>query len=93
MHLVDRRTYRAKRPAKCNGFVNDRTIIRISSPHGFVQYTNASGFRKPPVSREYFEKWASHDVTEQLPAGCYMTWEQYLQNREKESHDVKTVAP
>ncbi len=85
MQLVDRRTYRAKtpRPTK-SGFVNDRTITYISSLLGFVQYDGpavANKQKHPAIERQTFLKWASHDVTEQLPGGCYMTWEQYLREK------------
>ena len=87
MQFVDRRTYRAKTPVNVDGFVNDRTIVHINSSVGYIQYdgpTVRRGWHKPVVTREQFEEWASHDVTEQLPAGCYMTWAQYLQNKQNQ---------
>lgn len=84
MTLIDRRTYRGKNPTQCCGFVNDRTIIYISSSGDQIQYDGpavAPGRLRPLVTREQFEKWASHDVTEQLPTGCYMPWRMYLERK------------
>jgi hypothetical protein len=80
MQLVDRRTYRAKKPKQTkNGYVNDRTLVYLNF-FGAIKYSSPNGPLRL-TTRESFERWASHDVTEQLPAGCYMTWEQYQNQR------------
>jgi hypothetical protein len=91
MQLVDRRTYRAKKPGNCNGYVNDRTIVYINSEWKTLRYDGPgvpNGRHRPKVSFETFEKWASHDITDQLPAGEYMTWDQYLQNKKNEKMGI-----
>jgi NADH:ubiquinone oxidoreductase subunit len=84
MQLVDRRTYRGKFPERTiNGYVNDRTIMAIDSSHRTVRYDGPDYFNRTDI-RESFQLWVSHDVTEQLPAGEYMTWKQYLQNKKNQ---------
>ena len=87
MTLVDRRTYRGKSPRRTtSGHVNDRTIVRIDTERQEIHYrsmTDGSRLHPKIVAREWFEIWASFDVTEQLPAGEYMTWEQYLNQQVK----------
>lgn len=82
MQLVDRRTYRGKHPEKRGGYVNDRTIVSINTPLALIRYMSHGFYRPIWSTRESFETWASHDVTDQLPAGCYMTWEQYQQQEQ-----------
>ena len=81
MDLVVGRVYRAKKPAMGNGFlVNDRVITWISSGGEHVQYDGPSvamGRRFPTVLRGAFEKWASHDVTDELPKDAFMGWSDY----------------
>ena len=73
------RTYRAKKPAKAgdawNPSINDRTVRWIGSYE--IQYDGPSvGFGKnyPKVPTEKFLAWASHDVTDELPAQEYAKW-------------------
>lgn len=69
------RTYRAKKPGRIGGLINDRTIKWIGSEE--VQYDGpAVGFGRhyPKVSIEAFLKWADRDVTDELPAGEYASW-------------------
>lgn len=64
------RVYRAKKPANCGGFFNDRQVIFASAFE--VQYDGpavANGRRYPKVDRAKFEQWAGEDVTEKLPEG------------------------
>jgi hypothetical protein len=71
------RTYRAKKPANSRGLVNDRTILWIDSLGTVVQYDGPAvgmGRHYPKVSREDFLKWASRDVTDELPEGEYANW-------------------
>ncbi|WP_232916447.1 hypothetical protein [Pseudomonas viridiflava] len=75
------RTYRAKRPAMAGGgfspFINDRTIVWMNNDASVVQYDGpsvANGRRYPKVTAEAFLKWASHDVTDQLPNKEYAPW-------------------
>ena len=86
MQLVDRRTYRGKEPKPtANGFVDDRTITYVSSWSNAIGYTSPAFAGTRRILAQTFLKWASHDVTEQLPAGCYMTWEQYLKQERKKT--------
>lgn len=79
MTLVDRRTYRGKNPKRTkSGHVDDRTIVRLDTARGTIHYRSMTASpRARVVARAVFERWASFDVTMQLPAGCYMTWKQY----------------
>ena len=80
--LTRGRTYRAKKPAHVNGFVNDRTLLHVGV--FTVQYDGpavADGARYPQVRIEAFEKWAAEDVTDQLPTGDYQTWADYLASK------------
>lgn len=77
--LVIGRTYRAKRPAAAGDFTalcyNDRTVMWLGGD--VVQYDGPSvaiGRRYPKVTVEAFLKWASHDVTDELPEGEYAPW-------------------
>jgi len=70
MELIKGRVYRAKKPANCNGYYNDRQIVWTGTSS--VQYDGPAvrnGQRYPTVSREKFESWAGEDVTEKLPPG------------------------
>ncbi len=78
--LIVGRTYRAKRPAPAGTLfdqrVNDRTIVWIGL-FGTVQYDSPSvafGRHLPKVDEAVFRRWASHDVTDQLPEGEYASW-------------------
>lgn len=86
MQLVDRRTYRAKKPAHAQGFVNDRTIVRLNTVEKTVTYNGPEVERGtlPAIPMKEFLKWASHDVTMQLPGGCYQEWLEYLAIRKSE---------
>lgn len=73
------RTYRAKRPAAAGSLfsplVNDRTVVWVGSTT--VQYDGPSvafGRKRPIVSIEQFKKWASRDVTDELPPNEYAAW-------------------
>lgn len=82
MFLLDRRTYRGKKPKNANGFVDDRTIVFLSPTQ--VQYDSPAvpfGQKRPKVPRKKFEDWADHDVSDQLPAGEYQRWEDYEKRR------------
>jgi len=77
MELEVGRCYRAKRPSMSGFYVNDRMILHISLSGEFVQYDSPSvahGRKYPTVTREKFEKWASHDVTDELPKGGWMDY-------------------
>lgn len=84
------RTYRGKSPGYTKGFVNDRTVVWISNVLGELQYDGPAvgrGQRYPAVSIQDFTAWAAHDITDQLPAGEYQQWGEYLvqlQTRRKE---------
>lgn len=86
------RTYRGKSPGYARGFVNDRTVLWISSDKTQVQYDGpavAHGRGYPRVTTFEFTRWAKHDITDQLPAGEYQQWGDYLvqlQTRRKELH-------
>jgi len=63
------------------GFVNDRGVLWISDDGQTVQYDSPSvrmGGRYPKVSREAFLNWAGSDVTDELPAAEWATWESIL---------------
>lgn len=69
------RTYRAKRPANCRGYFNDRTVLYIDIYD--VQYDGpavAIGRHYPRVTKEKFLSWADQDVTDKLPEGEYEVW-------------------
>jgi len=72
------RVYRGKRPRGIGLFpplCDDRQIIHIGLDT--IQYDSPSvsgGRHYPKVSRERFEKWASHDVTDQLPKGEWVNY-------------------
>lgn len=82
------RTYRGKSPGYTKGFVNDRTITWLGEKQ--VQYDGPAviyGRLLPRMPIEDFRKWADHDITDQLPAGEYQQWGDYLvqlQTRRKE---------
>lgn len=84
------RTYRAKSPGYAKGFVNDRTVLWVDRANRTLQYDGpaiAIGRTRPLVSLDAFLEWAKHDITQQLPAGEYQQWGDYLvqlQNRRKE---------
>lgn len=80
LQLTVGRTYRAKTPRVAgtlfNQLYNDRTIKWIGRDS--VQYDGPSvkfGRKYPTVTRDQFTKWASHDVTDQLPPGEYQPWD------------------
>jgi hypothetical protein len=78
------RAYRAKRPRPGSpvGLVNDRQIKWLGATS--VQYDSPSvgmGRRFPEISIEAFLKWASHDVTDELPEGEWQTWSAYRRAR------------
>lgn len=57
--------------------MNDRTVIWQSAFDGTVQYDGPAvrdGARFPKVSLADFQKWADRDVTDELPAGEYVSW-------------------
>ena len=73
--IKEGRTYRAKKPANCKGFFNDRTVIYVG--HFDVQYDGpavSNGSHYPSVTKEKFLKWAGRDVTDELPEGRYQEW-------------------
>lgn len=82
------RTYRAKTPGYTKGFVNDRTVTWMGETQ--LQYDGPAvglGRLLARTSIGAFKKWAKHDITNQLPAGEYQQWGDYLvqlQNRRKE---------
>lgn len=84
------RTYRAKSPGYAKGFVNDRTVVWVDRANRTVQYDGPAitlGRTRPLISLDAFLEWAKHDITQQLPAGEYQQWGDYLvqlQNRRKE---------
>lgn len=84
------RTYRAKNPGYAKGFVNDRTVLWVDAVKQRVQYDGPAvnfGRTLPVISLEQFRTWAKHDITDQLPAGEYQQWGEYLvqlQTRRKE---------
>ena len=79
MELKVGRCYRSKKPAVAGGFfVNDREIKYISDL--CVQYDGPSvpiGRRYPSISKEKFLAWAERDVTDELPAGEWMSWYEF----------------
>lgn len=83
-------TYRGKSPGYTKGYVNDRTVVRISNVLGELQYDGPAvgiGRNYPAISIRGFIAWAEHDITDQLPAGEYQQWGEYLvqlQTRRKE---------
>lgn len=92
LNVKVRRTYRAKTPGYAKGFVNDRTVLWIDRENRLLQYDGpavAIGRIRPIISLDAFMEWAKHDVTDQLPAGEYQQWGEYLvqlQTRRKELH-------
>ena len=69
------RTFRAKKPANCKGFFNDRTVVHVGRFD--VQYDGPAvrnGSHYPKVTKEKFLQWAALDVTDELPAGRYQEW-------------------
>ncbi len=90
MNVMVGRTYRGKSPGYAKGFVNDRTVIWVDRVNHRVQYDGPAvslGRARPIVTLENFCEWALRDVTEQLPAGEYQQWGDYLvqlQTRRKE---------
>lgn len=84
------RTYRGKSPGYTKGYVNDRTVVWFSNVLGELQYDGPAvgiGRKYPAISIREFIAWAEHDITDQLPAGEYQQWGDYLvqlQNRRKE---------
>lgn len=84
------RTYRGKTPGYAKGFVNDRTVIWVDRKRLELQYDGPAvslGRARPIVPLAEFVKWAGRDITEQLPAGEYQQWGDYLvqlQTRRKE---------
>jgi len=82
MELQVGRAYRAKKPAQAgsflNSYYNDRQILWMSGDGSIVQYDGPAvghGRKYPKVTREAFEKWASHDVTDQLPESSWQRWD------------------
>lgn len=66
------RVYRAKRPARVRGAINDRQIIWIDSLGVILQYDGPAvraGLHYPKMTCEAFHKWAARDVTDELPSG------------------------
>lgn len=90
LNVKTRRTYRAKTPGYAKGFVNDRTVIWIDHANRRVRYDGPAvglGRVHPVISLDAFIEWAKHDITDQLPAGEYQQWGDYLvqlQTRRKE---------
>lgn len=75
MDIQKGRVYRAKKPANCGGYYNDRQVLYLSD--SVVQYDGpavANGRRYPKVARDVFERWAGEDVTDKLPDG---DWQMY----------------
>ena len=64
------RTYRAKKPANCGGYINDRQVLWSNGE--VVQYDGpavANGRKYPKVTMDDFKAWAGKDVTDSLPKG------------------------
>lgn len=67
------RVYRAKKPKPVGFFerlYDDRVVLYVDP--GRVQYDSPSvkvGKKHPFIEREKFIKWASRDVTDELPKG------------------------
>lgn len=94
LELIVGRTYRGKNVAQSDGLVNDRTIKYIGAD--FVQYDGPAvknGRHYPKVSHEAFLKWASHDVTDELPVGEYQTWASYRASKAKIKASLKDERP
>lgn len=73
------RTYRAKKPTGISSgfaaYANDRQIVWLGVAE--LQYDGPAvghGRHYPKVSIEAFRKWASRDVTDELPEGEYARW-------------------
>lgn len=70
--------WRAKKPANSGGLINDRVILRIVPFMGTLQYDGpAVGFgrRYPSITIAAFEKWASREVSAELPKDEWQRWD------------------
>lgn len=81
LYLTLGRTYRGKKPKACGSMfkpmVDDRTIVYMSALADIVQYDGPGvpiGRRLPKTTFAKFQKWASRDVTDELPKGEYAPW-------------------
>lgn len=77
-HLAINQVWRAKSPRNCGGLVNDRQILHVSHITGQVQYDGpavAFGRHYPKCTIQAFLRWADREVTDELPNGEWMKWE------------------
>lgn len=87
------RTYRGKTPGYAKGFVNDRTVLWVDREKRLLQYDGpavALGRTRPVISLDQFIEWAKHDITDQLPAGEYQQWGEYLVQLQTRRKDLQT---
>lgn len=81
VELREGRVYRGKNPRCCDGYINDRHVLRLNER--MVQYDGpavAPGRHYPMVSVESFLNWADRDVTDELPNGAWQPWRKYEHN-------------